>query len=87
MARKIFDLQPKRKKIKGMPANQWLAKNEEILLHRREDGIVVKNICCSDVRVGNSEGKERPVPFAGTAILAPEGHIYIRIYGYVFILN
>jgi hypothetical protein len=72
-----------KRKIQGQPANKWLASLNEIQIQPREDGVLVKNICCPDLQVAEKE-KKKYVPLAGSVLLIPEKNSVVFIHGHTF---
>jgi hypothetical protein len=82
----VFSLKSfSKKKIQGQSPDKWLASLNEISVHPREDGVLVKNVCCPDVQVTEKEKKQtKYVPLAGSVLLLPEKNPIIFVCGHAF---
>lgn len=84
---KLFSLQAALSEIEGKPANKWLEENEEVIVNKRKDGVVVRNICCINLYVNGKSDKFKQVPMSTAVLLKPEENSKIKIGDYIFTLK
>lgn len=83
---KVFSLKPRVSEIEGKPAEKWLRENNEIIVIPRNDGVAVKNVCCTDIKVNGKNGRDKFVPMSTAVLLQPNENSIIKICGHLFTL-
>ncbi len=73
-----------KRRIEGQPAKRWLENHPDFTIIPREDGVIVKNICCPEMEALCHGNRGKNVPMATSVLLTPEGKFGIRIYGHLF---